>query len=331
MRSDATRSRSLGVSLVSVIAMLVAGCCGVWADELTGSCADHLRDPDGRCPTLEGCSSSISKTACAPGYWNAEYGCCRKSRVELDVERESPPDPSNPAGIDWVSVPGGSFVMGSERTGEGASHRQAPQHSVSIQPFEISRCEVTVAQFRACVDAGSCGAPSRCTRGEPTWGQDGKDGHPVNCVSWQEAKDFARWAGGRLPTEAEWEYAARGDQGWDYAGSSSVDAVAWYDGNSGGQTHEVCLKQQNGYGLCDMSGNVWEWVEDPWHDDYQGAPTDGSAWESGGDSTRVRRGGSWSFSATHAQVAFRYWYSPLKRSSVVGFRIARTLPPETTE
>jgi len=201
------------------------------------------------------------------------------------------------SGIEWVSIPGGSY--------------------------EMSRSEVTVGQYRVCVEAGSCTAPTACDWGEPNWGESGRDDHPVNCVSWADAQAFARWAGGRLPSESEWEYAARGGQSYTYAGSNTIGDVAWYKDNSGGRTHEVCGKNRNGYGLCDMSGNVWEWVEDWHHGSYTGAPTDGTAWLSPTGSYRVIRGGSWNNSATYVRVAFRGRYTPSRRSSHLGFRLAR--------
>jgi len=222
------------------------------------------------------------------------------------------------AGIEWVRIPGGTFQMGSNDGGED----EQPVHSVRVSSFEMSRSEVTVAQYRACVDAGSCDAPTSCGS-SPSWGKRGMGEHPVNCVSLDDAQDFARWAGGRLPTEAEWEYAARGDQSFAFAGSSAADEVAWYEKNSDGRTHEVCGKPLNGYGLCDMSGNVWEWVEDAYRSSYVGAPTDGSAWTAGGDSYRVYRGGSWTGSSAYVRITVRRAFSPGSRSSDLGFRLAR--------
>ncbi len=226
---------------------------------------------------------------------------------------------SGRAGIEWVSIPGGSFSMGSN---DGDSDEK-PVHTVRVAGFEMSRSEVTVGQYKACVDAGACSAPTSCDWGEPNWGKSGMDDHPVNCVTWDDAQTFARWAGGRLPSESEWEYAARGGQSYAYAGSNTAGDVAWYKDNSGGRTHDVCGKRQNSYGLCDMSGNVLEWVEDWYHDSYSGAPTDGSAWTSGGGSFRVIRGGSWNNAATYVRVANRSRTLPGYRYGIIGFRLAR--------
>jgi len=237
-------------------------------------------------------------------------------RVSVELQGEAP----NPAGIEWVSIPGGSFQMGSN---DGADDEK-PVHTVRVSGFEMSRSEVTVGQYRACVDAGSCSEPDTGGYKDAcNWGKSGREDHPINCVDWEQASTFARWAGGRLPSESEWEYAVRGGQSYTYAGSSTAGDVAWYKDNSGGRTHEVCGKRQNGYGLCDMSGNVWEWVEDWYHDSYSGAPTDGSSWTSGGGSRRVYRGGSGYASATNVRVANRFRDPPSNRLCSIGFRLTR--------
>ncbi|MCC6280211.1 MAG: formylglycine-generating enzyme family protein [Saprospiraceae bacterium] len=135
----------------------------------------------------------------------------------------------------------------------------------------------------------------------------------------------------RLPTEAEWEYAARGgatDQPTKYAGSNRLDEVGWYGENSHGETKPVGLKLPNALGICDMSGNVWEWCEDQWHDTYEGAPDNGSAWvdqEQG--SYRVYRGGSWINYAQLCRPASRNNSTPASRYSYLGFRLVlSTLP-----
>jgi formylglycine-generating enzyme required for sulfatase activity len=230
-------------------------------------------------------------------------------------------DRPNPASLDWVSLPGGTFSMGAPETEAERSPDEGPQHPVTVRAFDLTRGEVTVAQYRRCVAAGACTAPG--TEEGCNWGVAGRDEHPINCVDWGQAEAFARWAGGRLPTEAEWEYAARGGQRYLYAGSDDVGSVAWQAGNSGGSTHAVCGKQPNGYGLCDLSGNVWEWVADWYHPSYAGAPSDGSAWTQGGNQHRVVRGGSWRYSGRALRLAIRHGCSPGDRSAGLGFRLAR--------
>jgi eukaryotic-like serine/threonine-protein kinase len=124
----------------------------------------------------------------------------------------------------------------------------------------------------------------------------------------------------RMPTEAEWEYAARAGTTGDYAGDPN--ATAWYDKNSGSQTHPVGGKQPNAFGLFDMPGNVWEWCQDWFHDSYADAPTDGSAWLSGGEQKyRVFRGGSWDGNLDQLRVTVRYRLYPDSRNLTIGMRV----------
>ena len=150
-------------------------------------------------------------------------------------------------------------------------------------------------------------------------------------VSWHDAQAFIAWlnktdgVGYRLPSEAEWEYACRAGGNDTYCGGNSVGAFGWYDGNSGNRPHSVGTKQANVFGLHDMSGNVYEWVQDCWHDSYRGAPSDGSAWTSAcsGDG-RGLRGGSWYSYAWDSRAADRSSGTPGFRISYIGFRLART-------
>ncbi|MCP4751203.1 MAG: formylglycine-generating enzyme family protein [Proteobacteria bacterium] len=163
-----------------------------------------------------------------------------------------------------------------------------------------------------------------------TYGASGKENHPLNLVSWTETQDFIAWLNGkssrvyRLCTEVEWEYAARAGTTtkWSCGNDSScLNDVAWYSSNSGNSTQDVKTKQANAWGLYDMHGNVWEWVQDWYLSSYGGAPTDGSAWESGGGSGRVIRGGVFYGSAYNLRSANRNLNSPGNRSYSVGFRL----------
>ncbi len=241
--------------------------------------------------------------------------------------------------IEKISVAGGTFQMGSP-DGVGSTNER-PQHSVTLSNFKISRYEITNAQYAVFLNA-----KGNQSEGGDTWldinssycqiekvggvfkAKAGKENYPVIMVTWYGARAYAVWAGGRLPTEAEWEYAARGgnqSNGYTYSGSNTVDDVAWHSGNTGSgapRTKEVGTKQANELGIYDMSGNVWEWCEDQWHNDYNGAPTDGSTWVTDGDGNHVIRGGSGDDDADYCRVAERFYMEPSDNSYYgLGFRV----------
>jgi formylglycine-generating enzyme required for sulfatase activity len=208
-------------------------------------------------------------------------------------------------------IRGGTFQMGSN---DGESDEK-PVHSVSVSSFSMSKYEVTQKQWTDIMGTN----PSHFK---------GCDNCPVENVSWNDIQGFIRKLNGqtgknyRLPTEAKWEYAARGGQNYKYAGSDNIGSVVWYNSNSGGKTHPVGQKSANGYGLYDMSGNVWEWCQDTWHSDYSGAPTNGRAWTSGGNSaSRVLRGGSWNGDSGICRAVYRLSRTPSNRDFNFGFRL----------
>jgi formylglycine-generating enzyme required for sulfatase activity len=223
----------------------------------------------------------------------------------------------NKMGMELVYVPAGSFMMGSEN---GESNEK-PVHQVTIREgFYMGKYEVTQAQWQQVMGSN------------PSYFKN-CDQCPVEEVNWNDAQEFIKKLNAqndgytyRLPSEAEWEYACRAGTTGDYAGD--VDAMAWYGKNSGSKTHPVGQKQANAFGLYDMHGNVDEWCEDIWHENYNGAPTDGSAWLSGGDSRyRVLRGGSWYFIAYVLRAADRRGFTPNYRDLYDGLRlvaVART-------
>jgi formylglycine-generating enzyme required for sulfatase activity len=185
-------------------------------------------------------------------------------------------------GLQWVCMPGGTFQMGSDSGGSD----ELPVHEVTVPSFEILRTEVTVRQYGECVSARACTEPGTGTRGN--WNDPGYEDHPVNYVTWQQAVDFCVWAGGRLPSEAEWEYAARSgglDQEYPWGEErANCDYAVRHEGVAGcgaDRTREVCSRPAGNtrQGLCDMAGNTHEWVQDWYHGNYRGAPTDGTAWE----------------------------------------------------
>jgi formylglycine-generating enzyme required for sulfatase activity len=213
------------------------------------------------------------------------------------------------------------------------SSDEQPVHQVTVPSFEMTESEVTVQQYGACVTAGACTAPDTGTN--CNWNDPGYEDHPVNCVDWNQAKEFCTWAGGRLPSEAEWEFAARsGGQDIEYPWGDDAATCSYAvmdddthtDGCDTGRTWSVCsiTAGNSAQGLCDLAGNVWEWVEDDYHSDYTGAPADGSAWvESPRSSHRVRRGGCFSFYAFHLRAAERYYYAPSDRLISLGFRCVK--------
>jgi len=219
-----------------------------------------------------------------------------------------------PTGMTFVSIPGGSFLMGSS----DGNKDEMPVHTVQIEPFYLMTTEVTQRMWKELMWLN----PSRFEG----------DDLPVEQVRWEEAQKFiqklnTRYPGRdfRLPSEAEWEYACRaGSTTAFYLGDSEadLDSAGWYDDNSGSKSHPVGLKQPNAWGLYDMHGNVWEWCQDWFHDTYDGAPSDSSAWITGGSVYRVLRGGSWYSMATLCRSANRYKYKPNESYHSVGFRVA---------
>ena len=229
------------------------------------------------------------------------------------------------ADIQWVTIRGGSFMMGADDVGSEAQ----PRHQVTIKTFKMAKTLVTNKQYKACVEAGACSSPgseSHCGNVSSS------DDQPVVCVDWNQAKAFAAWVGGRLPSEAEWEYAARSagkerKYPWGDEDATCERAVVNQGSYGCGRnaTWPVCSKTAGNteQGLCDMAGNAWEWVQDWYHSSYDGAPTDNSAWESPPGSHRVVRGGSWTNDESQTRAASRYFNTPGDRYSHVSFRLVR--------
>ncbi len=229
-------------------------------------------------------------------------------------------------GYELVRIPGGVFRMGSPESEGGRDGDEGPQHQVQVLAFWLGRYPVTNEQYGAYLRENP-GAE------EPELWSDrrfNQPRQPVVGVSWEEARAYAEWAGLRLPTEAEWEYACRAGTTTRFSsGDDDADLarVGWYQANSGGALHPVGEKEPNAFGLYDMHGNVWEWVEDDSHRDYRAAPTDGRAWiDSPRGAFRVFRGGSFANSAWYARAAFRDFDDPGNRYVLRGFRLARSDP-----
>lgn len=225
-------------------------------------------------------------------------------------------------GIWMVRIPAGSFLMGSNHHDSG----KLP-HWVNVGAFELGETEVTQRQWKAVMGWSIFGNnPSLFTD---------CDDCPVDSVGWHDVQKFIQKLNQktgkryRLPSEAEWEYACRAGGRQEYCGSDDVKSVAWYIENGEHKTHPVAQKQANAWGLYDMSGNVDEWVQDCWNESYDGAPSDGSAWESGYCGQRVLRGGSWGNQPEGVGATFRHRNFPSDpdlRYESYGFRLARMLP-----
>jgi len=250
-----------------------------------------------------------------------------ETKLNLESYPESLPDGTT---FEMIKVKKGTFLMGSDE-----DSREKPIHAVTVSSFFLGRIPVTQAIWQSVM-------------GENPSNFKGLN-RPVERVSWYDTQVFLKKLNAltgktfRLPSEAEWEYAARGgkyvsvkNKGLRYAGGNKLKEVGWYHVNSHRETKPlnialpgsekmVDLKLPNTLGLYDMNGNVWEWCADRWHDDYNGAPDDGSAWTTGGYADRrVVRGGSWDSYDSDARVSFRNWDDTNDRDSVIGFRLARS-------
>ena len=226
---------------------------------------------------------------------------------------------SDEVSFELILVEGGRFMMGSE---DGDKYER-PVYEVNVPTFYMGKYPVRQQVWELIM------------KNNPA---DFKGANrPVENVSWNDAKAFIQKLNqhpempytARLPSEAEWEYAARGgiySQGFLYSGSDDLEQVGWYKNNSDRATKEVGFLLPNEIGLYDMSGNVYEWCEDQWHSNYEGAPDDGSAWlgrEKGAD--RVVRGGRWIRYAWYCRVSFRFHRPPDNRLNFVGFRLSVVL------
>ena len=267
---------------------------------------------------------------------------------------------------EMVLIEEGSFMMGCDNKKEtGCKGNQKPAHEVNISKFYLAKTEITVAQFRAFIEdknyktsaeqQGSCYS----LNDKGVWGDvkgnswkklsfDQGDNHPVACIGYDDATAYLAWLSDktgktwRLPSEAEWEYAARGGTNTAYSWGNEVEKgcqfanmadqkaktvfTSWtvVDCDDGYiYTAPVGSFKPNPLGLYDMHGNVWEWVEDKWHNNYEKAPDDGSAWISGDSSLRVLRGGSWNYSPQSLRSANRDYNTRAYRSSSFGFRPAQ--------
>lgn len=235
---------------------------------------------------------------------------------------------------EMVVIPPGEFLMGSPEDEIGRLPDEGPQHEVTItEPFALCTTEVTFAEWDACFDAGGCDhKPS-----DEGWGRGNR---PVINVSWNDTKQYLDWlskktgAAYRLPSESEWEYAARAGSTTPFwtgeritTDEANFDGRYPYIGISSGEIRQQPLPVRslpaNPFGLFEVHGNVWEWVEDRYHQNYSGAPKDGSPWGAAKSTGRILRGGSWSFHARDLRSAVRTSFAPDMRNNGLGLRCAR--------
>ena len=240
---------------------------------------------------------------------------------------------------EMVVVPAGRFTMGSPEAEEDRFDAEGPQHLVMFaQPFAVGVFAVTFDEWDACV------ADSGCESYRPSDQGWGRGRRPVINVSWDDAQTYVAWLSRktgkayRLLSEAEREYAARAGTTTPFWWGSSIstqqanyDGSSAYGGGSKGEYRQQTLPvesfQANPWGLYQVHGNVWEWTEDCSNENYNGAPSDGSAWTLGDCSRRVLRGGSWYFSPEFTRSAFRVRLFSVNRTSTQGFRVGRTITP----
>ncbi len=303
------RMLSSGVTETRVIVLINSGCvvggAGAEVQQLLRSTGEGVRRAAarGEC-AAEGASPPSSPTAAA-----APDPTPRPSPAESATLGRI----AGPHGMEFARIPSGSFRMGSSNGGD-----EGPQHIVTItRAFYLQTTEVTQAQWQAVMGSN----PSSFASCGPTC--------PVEQVSWDDIQLFISTLNQRspgvtyrLPTEAEWEYAARATTTTDFGGNNVLDDMGWWSGNSQGRTWPVAQKMPNAWGLYDMHGSTLEWVQD-WYGPYgTGAVTDPMGPATGSD--RVLRGGSWVTVAKLARSASRFYDAPSSRNYSFGFRLART-------
>ena len=244
-----------------------------------------------------------------------------------------------------VKVEGGTFKMGSKDSDNSADNDEQTEHTVTVKDFELCKFEVTVWQWKQYVKANKLKMPEK-----PTWGF--QDNYPINNITWEEAVSYCNWLskkekltpvytqqgpnifcnfnanGYRLPTEAEWEYAAKGGnkaKDTKFSGSTSVNDIAWHKANSKGTPHTVGTKLPNEIGIYDMSGNVWEWCWDWYNKDYYKIEDGNNPKGPTMGERKSVRGGSWDSKINYLRPANRISTIPSKTHEFYGFRVARSI------
>jgi formylglycine-generating enzyme required for sulfatase activity len=243
---------------------------------------------------------------------------------------------------EMVVLDGGEFTMGSSTSEKSRDKSEGPLRRVMVQPLAVGKFLVTFDEWTACVTAGGCQSNPN-----PNDSGSGRGTHPVIGISWNDAQEYAHWLSSRtgyryrLLSEAEWEYAARAGTTTAFSFGNNITPdqaqYAWQYADAGEPrrphgakgTARVGSFPSNAFGLYDMHGNAWHWVQDCWNANYDDAPTDGVAWASGDCGHRVLRGGSWIGIKGLLRSAFRLRSYPISRGFDYGFRVARSLDSAT--
>lgn len=283
-----------------------------------GNCSAGEACSDGACVE---CTPSCDSKECGDDGCGGTCGECNGDMMcendQCIASSSCEPDWSTPEGLKWVTIPGGTFLMGCSINDTGCAWDEKSVHPITIATFQMLETEVTEAQYAALMNKN----PSCDHNGG------GGDDNPVECIDWYNAKSFCEIIGGRLPTEAEWEYAARGGTTRRfYCGEDApcLRDIAWFDSNSSDIKHPVKQLEANAYGLYDMLGNVSEWTND-WYDELyydRITPINPRGPESGTD--RVVRGGSYLDGFATLTVSKRNCYDPSDDLIDLGFRCARS-------
>lgn len=311
----ATSRRRLPAALAAASALSVAAAgAWLWSANLTGRPKAAPLEGPARKPSTGPFEARPSPApASLPGLTDQDFADEMAKQGDLVVRN---------AGAEFAFVPGGWFTMGSDR----GNRNERPARKVELGPFLIAIRETTVAEYARCVEAGACSPAAG--RGSCNWGRPGMEHHPVNCVTWEDASRYCRWSGRRLPTEAEWERAARGTDertypwGEDSPSATRLNAEGAADGFSGTAPTGSFPSAKSPIGALDMAGNVAEWTEDRFDADYyRSAPERDPKGPDSGE-LRAVRGGSWYRPGEEARTTARAGHEPGAAQDLVGVRCA---------
>ncbi|CAK8715944.1 Formylglycine-generating enzyme, required for sulfatase activity, contains SUMF1/FGE domain [Candidatus Electrothrix laxa] len=291
--------------IITAIGTLLGGAAALITALYTVNIIGH--DDSGNVSAKSAQESGVRKTAQA-----AFVSATKNDRSTL---RQGDTMTDSTIGMEFVFVPEDCFQMGSSPDEKGRDDDEGPVHEVCVDGFWMGKYEVTQGQWKKIMGDN----PAKFQKG---------DKYPVEQVSWEDVQKFItqlkKRSGKeyRLPTEAEWEYAARAGSSYKYSGGDNLNAVAWYGENSGSSTHSVGQKKANAFGLYDMSGNVWEWCADWYGEKYYASNVKNNPTGLSSGSDRVIRGGGWGDNPGGVRSANRDRSSPVRRYDVLGFRLA---------